>query len=340
MRTIGAIKKVVKNAPITELPRLILGGATLMDNWYNDDPYSVPTVELLRYAMSRGINAIDTSPYYGPSEIIYGKALQEIKDEFPREEYFICTKVGRVGRAEFNYSKENVRFSVKRSCERLHTDYLDLVYLHDIEYVEYDKIWEALRELRKLKDEGVIRHIGISGYPVDLLLYVSKTCCGVPEIGPLDAVLSYCNLTLQSVVLEKEGDRFFKESNIKVVSNGSVVCMSLLRSKGTIKDHPCSPELLECAQKSIKYAAENGIPELAELATRYSISKWIHKGPTVLGVSTVDELKSALNGYWKVADNGGKLDEKDEAIVAHIQKNIFGDHLNEKWESGIPHVIS
>ncbi len=111
------------------------------------------------------------------------------------------TKCGRYGntQAEFDYTPETIRRSVHRSLSRLNTTYLDTVYLHDAEYVctqvqprregnhstalttemaEYGlteglegKIWglgdqiilDAIAELRKLKQEGLVRHIGITG---------------------------------------------------------------------------------------------------------------------------------------------------------------------------------
>ena len=86
-----------------------------------------------------GIRAFDTSPYYDNSEIILGEALQALSREFPRGAYQLLTKVGRYGNgtssADFDYSRDAVRRSVRRSLRRLHTSYLDVVYVHDIEFV-------------------------------------------------------------------------------------------------------------------------------------------------------------------------------------------------------------
>lgn len=335
MRPIGPCNVPVSENDIASLPALVLGGAVL-NTQYNDDPTQVPIDEMLRYAFSHGITAIDTSPYYGPSELIYGNALDALKQEFPRETYFICTKVGRVRLDEFDYSKEHVRFSVLRSCQRLRTSYLDLVYLHDIEFVPLQNTLEALRELRALKAEGIIKNFGLSGYPVDYLKYVTKKCVLEPEIGPLDAVLSYCNLNLQNTLLEDHYDSWKSDSQLKVINNGSILSMSLLRAQETKSFHPCSQELRQLASKAAEYTRDNSV-DLADLATRYAIAKWLDKGSTVLGVSTLQELQEALKNYWVVQDNGGCLDANDTKLVKHIQGAIFGDHMNETWNSGIRH---
>ncbi|KAF9042553.1 Aldo/keto reductase [Hymenopellis radicata] len=118
------------------LSQLVIEGEVL-SNQYNTDDHLESTVPLrvVRLAFRYGIRTIDTSIYYGPSELVLEKALQAIKEEFPRSSYQIMTKCGRVSANEFNYHPDAIRDSVKRSLERLQTDYLDTVYLHDTEFV-------------------------------------------------------------------------------------------------------------------------------------------------------------------------------------------------------------
>ena len=60
---------------IKNLPPLIIGGA-VFNYQYSSDPHSLPVQELIERAFQLGLNALDTSPYYGPSEEIIGQALQ------------------------------------------------------------------------------------------------------------------------------------------------------------------------------------------------------------------------------------------------------------------------
>jgi len=76
---------------------------------------------------------------------------------------FICTKVGRIKIDEFGYSPPAVRASVMRSLERLGVERLDVVYCHDVEFVTRREVIGAVEELFKLRDEGKIRYVGISG---------------------------------------------------------------------------------------------------------------------------------------------------------------------------------
>lgn len=112
-----------------------MGGGTFGYDYNTADTLesSIPA-ETLRAAFKSGMTAIDTSPYYTISETVIGKALQQISDEFPRESYVIITKAGRYpdSRTSFDYTRERVRASVKRSCELLGTTYVDGCYMHDV----------------------------------------------------------------------------------------------------------------------------------------------------------------------------------------------------------------
>lgn len=330
------VNEKVNPFDLASVSPLVLGGA-ILNQQYTDEPESIPLEDIIKYAFSHGINAIDTSPYYGPSEVLYGRALSNLRNEFPRDTYFICTKVGRIGAEEFNYSRDFVRFSVHRSCERLHTTYLDLVYLHDVEFVKFPDILEALKELRTLKNKGVIKNFGISGYPIVFITWLAEYCSTEEsDIGSLDAVLSYCNLNLQNNKLLNFRERLLRNAKLKMVCNASILSMSLLRSQETRQFHPCSHELRECASEAAKYCQEQNV-DLADLATRYAISEWVGKGPVVLGVSSMEELKLALDNYEIVKSNGNRLSSKDGQLVEYMQKNIFKEHFNEEWSSGIPH---
>lgn len=120
------------------LPELI-SGAAAWSHFYNKEETLSTDVPLrtIRLALRYGIRAFDTAPYYDNSEIVLGTALKVLEREFPRGTYQLITKAGRYGPApsDIDYSPTALRTSVRRSLRRLHTEYLDVVYLHDVEFV-------------------------------------------------------------------------------------------------------------------------------------------------------------------------------------------------------------
>lgn len=329
---------------ILDLPPLIIGGA-VFNTQYAEDPSKLPIKQLLETAFEKGLRALDTSPYYGQSEVLIGENLKEIAHNWPRELYFICTKAGRIQLDEFDYSRENVRRSVLRSCQRLNTSYLDLVYMHDIEFVEENDVYEALRELKTLKEEGVVKNIGISGYPVAYLLHVA-TACTSNDIGPLDAVLLYSHGCIQNTKFFELSEAFFK-AGIKKLMNGSILSMSLLRSGKTHAFHPAPQSLKDKVDELAHDLLELKI-ELADLSTRFALKRtlfgqkpdqwkegdllqWDKRFSVVLGVSSLEELAAAVGAYYEVEKNGKSGDEE---LFSKFQKDLGDQHFNETWPSG------
>ena len=94
-----------------EVSALSLGASPLGSVFRDvDEAEAIRTVHV---AIDLGINLIDVSPYYGltKSETVLGKALKGI----PRDKYYLMTKVGRYGAAEFDFSAGRVVASVDES---------------------------------------------------------------------------------------------------------------------------------------------------------------------------------------------------------------------------------
>lgn len=129
-------------------------------------------IKAIHGAIKSGINYIDTAPWYGQgkSEEIYGLALKDV----PRSAYYIGTKIGRYEKEpekQFDFSATKTEQSVRKSLALLQLDYVDVIQIHDIEYapsVEY-ALSEALPVLQRFVAEGRARHIGVTGYPLEVL---------------------------------------------------------------------------------------------------------------------------------------------------------------------------
>ncbi|KAI5959355.1 hypothetical protein KGF57_002131 [Candida theae] len=321
--------KTSRSSSLKGLPPFIIGGA-VFNYQYHSNPNSLPVQDILRHAFELGYNAIDTSPYYGPSEEILGHALSELN--VPRESYYVCTKAGRIKLDEFDYSRASVRQSVLRSLKRLQTTYLDLVYMHDIEFVSADEVIDALRELQSLQNEGVVKNIGVSGYPISFIYEVAMKWKQL-EGTPLDAVMSYCHGCIQNNILFDYDSKLATDAGVDKIMNGSILSMSLLRSEPTHAFHPASPQLkAKVDDLAHQLKSDNGV-ELAELATKYAINEWIVKRgqSIVLGVSNLHELNVAIEAYEQLTRDG--MVESDAKLIEQFQADL-GEHFNESWSSG------
>lgn len=264
------------------IPPLIMGTATF-NTQYVSDPFSLPAASIVSRALDLGVTAFDTSPYYGPSETILGSALAHasVTARYTRSSYFLVTKAGRIAGDEFDYSPAWIRYSVYRSLERLHTPYLDLVYTHDVEFVSPAEVLAAVRELRRLRDEeGVLRYVGISGYPVAVLAELAEMI--LRETGePLDAVLSYGHLTIQNTTLRGAVGRF-ADAGVDVVLNASMLGMGLLTTRGADAGpmaswHPSPDGLRRACQDLVPVAVEAG-EKLEVVAIRWALDHWAAVG--------------------------------------------------------------
>lgn len=305
------------------IPPLILGTATF-NTQYVPNPFDLPAISIVSRALDLGVRAFDTSPYYGPSELILGDALAHpsVTQNHPRSSYFLVTKAGRIAGDVFDYSPAWVRYSVLRSLERLHTSYLDLVYMHDVEFVSPAEVLTAVRELRRLRSEGVIRYVGISGYPVDKLCELAELV--VRETGePLDAVLSYGHYTIQNTTLGAEAMSRFENAGVDVVLNASMLGMGLLTTRGADAGpmatwHPSPEGLRKACQDLVPVAASMG-EKLEVVAIRWALDNWSRVGASkggrtpklpagarvgvsVMGISSVAELEETCRVFNSVIE--------------------------------------
>lgn len=154
----------------TSWPRLGLGCAALGQ----PDVREHDAAATIARAFERGIRFFDVAPLYGGGlgEERLGRALRGV----PRGDYVLCSKTGvtrphaqpatppgatRARAADrWDYSAAATRASVMRSLERLGSDHLDVVHLHDVDD-HLDVCLDAHAELTRLRDEGMVGAIGI-----------------------------------------------------------------------------------------------------------------------------------------------------------------------------------
>ena len=167
-----------------EVTQLGLGGAPLSGMVLGDGLYggtaSDEAGRIITRAHELGINYFDTAPLYGigRSEVRYGTALAGVD----RDSYVISTKVGRVlevyedgmTAAESpdnfadhysvdSWTRDDVLRSIEESLERLQTDHVEIVLVHDPDkqpYGEKQAVEEAFPTLIELREQGTIKAVG------------------------------------------------------------------------------------------------------------------------------------------------------------------------------------
>lgn len=341
------------------LPTLILGTATF-NTQYHHDPTRMPYADIVRRALEHDIAAFDTSPYYGPSETLLGDSLAALDPAPARDGYFLITKAGRVAADEFDYSPGWMRYSVCRSLDRLGTGYLDLVYAHDVEFVSAPDVLAAVTELRRLRDQGLVRYVGISGYPVAVLARLAELV--LEQTGePLDAVMSYGHFCLQNSQLGRPDLLArFRAAGVDCLLNASMLGMGLLTSRGVDNGpmaswHPAPPALRQACARLAAIAARHG-ERLEEVAIRWALANWARVGAplgtlacpagtrpssprigvSVMGVATVEELEETWALWRSVVAAGGPPAPADrtDALVAGSMWPSLGPWKDFAWESG------
>ena len=137
-------------------------------------PSDTQVQELLTTALISGVTLIDTAPAYGSSESRLGAFVGGYRDRL-----VLSTKCGeeyRDGISVYDFSAAAINASVETSLRRLHVDYLDILLLHsDGHDVEILTRTDALETLKKLKQSGKTRTIGISAKTADGIREACRT---------------------------------------------------------------------------------------------------------------------------------------------------------------------
>ena len=274
-------------------------------------------IEAVFTAIESGINFIDVSPYYGyyKAETVLGKALKDIE----RDKYYLSTKVGRYGENGENmwdYSAKRVTASVYESMERLHVDYLDIINVHDIEFADLHQVVdETLPALVKLKEEGVVKHVGITDLQLENLKWVIDR---VPE-GTVESVLNFCHYCLCDDKLADFLD-YFEQKGVGIV-NASPLSMGLLTERGVPDWHPAPKSLIEACSRAAEYCKTKNFP-IEKLAMQFSVSN--DRIATTLFSTTNPE---------NVKKNIDSINEPIDWDLVKEVRDIIGDQQRVSWSN-------
>ncbi len=135
-------------------------------------------------AAERGMNFLDTAPRYGDSEAVFGHYLKD-----HRSEWIVCTKIGYCGGGKKRQASavEEIYQGFEQSLRRLQVDHVDLLLIHSID--QYGVAGEAIENVCKagmidamirLREQGKVRHLGVSGQLREL---IPAVCSGHFEVA-------------------------------------------------------------------------------------------------------------------------------------------------------------
>ncbi len=276
----------------------------------------------VRVALDRGMNFIDTSPFYGRgmSEMLLGRVLPEV----PRESYYLGTKLGRYAGAHFDFSAKRVAESVDVSLERMKVEYLDLVLCHDLEFVGMSQIVEeTLPALRRQVEMGKVRYVGVSGYPMKMFKYVLVNAA-------VDAILTYNHYTLQND-MALQLVPLCREQGVGLI-NAAPFSARLLSNAPLPAWHKAPARVREVARQAAQHCEARG-SDIAKLALQFSIanpdfatcvtgsadpgrvSQWVDWASERIDGQLLDEVQAILRPIHNWFYVEGRPENNDEPIL-------------------------
>ncbi len=285
--------------------------------WDGQD--QLESVRVLHKALRENIRHFDTAASYGNggSEQLLGHQTKRFSRTIGREELTIATKI-------MPKRPDLVRKDVHKSLSRLCTSYLDILYLHwPSSTIELPPILQAMSDL---KDEGLVRSLGLSNFPLSLLPSFSQY--------PISYIQSSCSLLwtkdLKSLV------SYGKKQSIKMVGY-SPLGLGLLNGNHLSSPSDSRKDLYVFTEKAYPiykelYAiliqlGEKHHSSVAQIALRWAMSQGFDV--LLLGARNKTQLEENLTARTTdlCEDECAILDGIATRLAATIpweQDNLFG----------------
>ncbi|TWU14208.1 General stress protein 69 [Symmachiella macrocystis] len=205
-----------------KMPVLGMGGSAMIKQWNKEYGVGVLPLEdrvaMVRYAYDRGVRYFDTARVYAESESIMGQGLKGV-----RENVYLATKIA-------DPRPTHTRASLEKSLKELQTDYVDCAQIHSpaIEKAGFAGAMKIHEQLLKLKDEGLVRFIGLTTHVAFEEVAKLVATGGFDQVllayayfnRGLDTMLSHRNLQHRAVCLAKAHELGMGIVSMKVMGAG------------------------------------------------------------------------------------------------------------------------
>lgn len=273
----------------------VLGIGTSPFGAANNDQKTVG--DILSAALDEGINYLDTAPIYGQSERRLGLGLKG-----RRQKFILVSKVEST-------SKQDATWQVEESLQKLQTDYLNVVHIHNVgrtdRFPDLDVLLGpdgALQALRDLKQKGVVRHIGMTCH------LRPKRALPVLETGEIEAIMCAANFVdvhnynFEGTVFTEAAKRGMAIVAMKILGGAS--------GDGALLSGP------DHYQRAVRYAL--GIPNLSV---------------AIMGMKNAPELKKAVATVRTYRE----LDDAEKVEITKLGRDMakeWGDHRGPiEWQA-------
>jgi len=171
---------------------------------------------MIKTMCDEGVNFIDTARGYTNSEELLGEGIKGV-----REKFILATK-------SMSRTYEGMKKDIETSLEKLQTSYIDLYQMHNVQLM--DDIKGAYEALEEAKQQGKVKHIGLTTHSVEVL--------------QREAVLNrFETLQFPYNIIESQGEVLFEEANKKNI--------------GIIVMKPLAGGSLDDADLALKYILNN-----------------------------------------------------------------------------------
>ena len=289
--------------------------------------------EQMDYATEQGVNFIDTAEMYaspctkksfGKTETIIGNWFKKRNN---RKKIILASKISGPGQpwirgGGLQYTKENISIAIEGSLKRLQTDYIDLYQLHwpernfqgflndnkksnyKREEINLSNFESILKILKKLVDQGKIRHVGISNETAKGLLKfleLSKLS-DLPKVVSIQNVYNLLNRTFESNLAEISTR---EKSGLLAYSP---LAFGYLTGKYRNNQKPKGSRLQLFGDYYTRYSGKFSllaIEEYFKIAKKYNISltqlslAFVNQQPfvtsNIIGVTTMKQLKENID---------------------------------------------
>ncbi len=267
-------------------------GTAPLGDMIDDFSYAVPearALDTVRTWLDGPINFIDTAAIYGngTSERRIGAVLRE-RGGLP-EGFVLETKADRDPETG-DWSGDQMRRSVERSLRLLGLDRLELCLLHDPETTSFEEVTRkggALETLVRLKEEGVILHLGIGAGDVGMITRFV-------ELGVMEVVMNHNRFNL----LDREAEPLLELcSSMGIAFFNAGVYGSGILAKGPdafarFRYREASPQLVERVRRMQATCDRHAVP-LAAAALQFSLRD-PRVTSTVVGMTRPERIRETL----------------------------------------------